>query len=98
MGEQEGFGVPLVEAMAAEGPVMAFGAAAVPETMDGSGVVFTEKHFAFIAELANELIAPSALRKSVLRAQQRRLHTFSAERALQALRSALPPAPRIKAK
>jgi len=98
MSEHEGFGVPLVEAMAAEVPVMAFGAAAVPETMDGSGVVFTEKHFAFLAELANELIAPSALRKAVLRAQQRRLHAFSADRALQALRLALPPSPRVKAK
>jgi glycosyltransferase involved in cell wall biosynthesis len=77
--------------MAAEAPVMAFGAAAVPETLDGSGVVFTEKHFAFLAELANDLIAPSTLRKAVLRAQQRRVRAFSAERALQALQSALPP-------
>src|SRR5262249_49914937 len=55
MSEHEGFGVPLVEAMAADVPVMAYAAAAVPETMDGSGVLFCEKHFAFLAELANEL-------------------------------------------
>jgi glycosyltransferase involved in cell wall biosynthesis len=87
MSEHEGFGVPLVEAMAADVPVMAYAAAAVPETMDGSGVLFDEKHFAFLAELANELIGPSALRKAVLSAQERRLRSFSAERSLQTLAS-----------
>lgn len=51
MSEHEGFGVPLIEAMAAELPVLAFGAAAVPETMGGAGLVFDEKHFAALAEL-----------------------------------------------
>ena len=37
MSEHEGFGVPLIEAMAAELPVLAFGAAAVPETLGGAG-------------------------------------------------------------
>ena len=91
MSEHEGFGVPLIEAMAAGVPIMAFGAGAVRETMNDSGVVFSEKQFAFLAELASELIAPSALRKAVLRAQQRRLQAFSASRVLPCLRSAIPP-------
>jgi len=87
MSEHEGFGVPLVEAMAAEVPVLAFGAGAVLETMNGSGIVFLEKNFAFLAELANELMAPSQLRSTVLKAQRRRLGAFSADRALEPLRS-----------
>lgn len=90
MSEHEGFGVPLVEAIAAEVPVMAFGAAAVPETMGASGIVFCEKNFAFLAELANELLAPSALRQRVLQAQRRRLRAFSIDQARRALALAWP--------
>ena len=39
LSEHEGFCVPLLEAMAAGVPVLAYGAAAVPETMGGAGVV-----------------------------------------------------------
>ena len=38
MSEHEGFCVPLVEAMAADVPVLAYAAAAVPDTLGGAGV------------------------------------------------------------
>lgn len=38
----EGFSVPLVEAMAMKVPIVSYGAAAVPETVDGVGVVLNE--------------------------------------------------------
>ena len=40
LSEHEGFCVPLVEAMAADLPVLAYGAAAVPETLGGAGICF----------------------------------------------------------
>src|SRR4029077_8109611 len=40
LSEHEGFCVPLVEAMAMEVPVLAYAAAAVPETLGGAGVAF----------------------------------------------------------
>jgi glycosyltransferase involved in cell wall biosynthesis len=89
MSEHEGFGVPLIEAMAAEVPVLAFGAAAVPETLGGAGVVFDQKRFAFLAELVVELSEDEALRARILEGQAQRLRFFSAEHSQQALEKAL---------
>ncbi|MGA9523653.1 MAG: glycosyltransferase, partial [Myxococcaceae bacterium] len=89
MSEHEGFGVPLLEAMAAQIPVLAYGAAAVPETLGGAGIVFTEKRFAFLAELVRELFENEDLRAQVLKGQARRLSELSAEKAQGALSRAL---------
>lgn len=83
MSEHEGFGVPLIEAMAADLPVLAFGAAAVPETMGGRGVVFDEKHFAALAEVVRELTDNAALRKRVIAGQRERVQELSFENTLQ---------------
>jgi glycosyltransferase involved in cell wall biosynthesis len=40
LSEHEGFCVPLLEAMAADVPVLAYSAAAVPDTLGGAGVQF----------------------------------------------------------
>lgn len=89
MSEHEGFGVPLIEAMAAEVPVMAYAAAAVPETLGGAGVGFDQKRFAFLAELAVDLSEDLSLREPVLAGQARRLEHFSAASAQRALSRAL---------
>ncbi|MDY7230475.1 glycosyltransferase family 4 protein [Hyalangium rubrum] len=89
MSEHEGFGVPLIEAMAAEVPVLAFGAAAVPETLGGAGIAFDQKHFAFLAELAAEVSENTELRQRLLAGQARRLEHFSAENSQRALEKAL---------
>jgi glycosyltransferase involved in cell wall biosynthesis len=99
MSEHEGFGVPLIEAMAAEVPVLAYAAAAVPETLGGAGVAFDQKRFAFLAELAVDLSEDLSLREPVLAGQKRRLEHFSATSAQLALSRALEgllprPAPR----
>ncbi|MFP2927684.1 glycosyltransferase family 4 protein [Pyxidicoccus sp. 3LG] len=99
MSEHEGFGVPLIEAMAAEVPVLAYAAAAVPETLGGAGVAFDQKRFAFLAELAVDLSEDLSLREPVLAGQTRRLEHFSAASAQLALSRALDgllprPAPR----
>jgi len=43
LSEHEGFCVPLVEAMWFDVPVIAFDATAVGETMDGAGLLITDK-------------------------------------------------------
>ncbi|MEW6433572.1 MAG: glycosyltransferase family 4 protein [Myxococcota bacterium] len=91
MSEHEGFGVPLVEAMAADVPVLAFGAAAVPETMGGAGVVFDEKHFAALAEVASVLTHDVHLRDRVVAGQRRRVERFSLAATVGALGEALGP-------
>ncbi|MCI0673454.1 MAG: glycosyltransferase, partial [Myxococcaceae bacterium] len=89
MSEHEGFGVPLLEAMAAGVPVLAFAAAAVPETLGGAGVAFTEKRFAFLAELVHQLHVDGTLRERVLAGQARRVRELSAESAQVRLQEAL---------
>ncbi|MBX7100624.1 MAG: glycosyltransferase [Myxococcaceae bacterium] len=89
MSEHEGFGVPLVEAMAAELPVLAFGAAAVRETMGGHGLTFTEKRFASLAELVSLVVEDESLRARLIDGQRRRLDALSPLAAEQALGHAL---------
>ena len=51
LSEHEGFCAPLLEAMAADVPVLAYAAAAVPETLGGAGVQFAPKDLEYAAEL-----------------------------------------------
>jgi glycosyltransferase involved in cell wall biosynthesis len=89
MSEHEGFGVPLLEAMASDVPVLAYAAAAVPETLDGAGIGFTEKRFALLAELVVQLAEDRELRRRVLDGQRRRLERGGAEAAQERLEAAL---------
>lgn len=89
MSEHEGFGVPLLEAMAAEVPVLAYAAAAVPETLGGAGIAFDQKRFALLAELVAEVGRPGAVRSRLLAGQARRLEALSAAHAQARLEEAL---------
>jgi len=77
MSEHEGFGVPLVESMLMGVPVLAYRAGAVPGTLGRAGVLFDEKEFDEVAEMASRLAAPGPLRTAVLAAQVRRLSHFA---------------------
>jgi glycosyltransferase involved in cell wall biosynthesis len=89
LSEHEGFCAPLLEAMAAGVPVLAYAAAAVPETLGGAGVQFAPKDLEFAAELLGELAFNDGLRASVIAGQRRRLADFGDERILRGLKSAL---------
>jgi len=58
--KHEGFSVPLVEAMAMKVPIVSYGAAAVPETVDGAGVVLEELEPLRLAEAVNAVVADEA--------------------------------------
>ena len=76
MSEHEGFCIPLIESIVHDVPVLAYGAAAVPETLDGSGVLFEEKNYPLIAELMGRLVHDQSLRAAVLRGQRARLARY----------------------
>jgi glycosyltransferase involved in cell wall biosynthesis len=80
LSEHEGFCAPLLEAMAADVPVLAYSAAAVPETLGGAGVQFTPKDLEVAAELLGALAFDDGLRAGVIAGQRRRLADFSNER------------------
>lgn len=76
LSEHEGFCVPLVEAMAMDVPVLAYGAAAVPDTLGGAGVQFAPKDLEYAAELLGMLAFEDSPREDVLAGQRRRLQDF----------------------
>lgn len=77
LSEHEGFCVPLVEAMAADVPVLAYAAGAVPETLGGAGVLFAPKDLEFAAEMLGMLVYDRPVRDAVLAGQRRRLQAFA---------------------
>ncbi len=85
LSEHEGFCVPLVEAMAAGVPVLAYAAGAVPETLGGAGVLFTPKDLEVAAEAMGMLVYDRPFRESVIEGQRRRLMDFSSGRVEQRL-------------
>jgi glycosyltransferase involved in cell wall biosynthesis len=80
LSEHEGFCVPLLEAMAANVPVLAYAAAAVPDTLGGAGVQFAPKDLEYAAELLGILAFDDGVRAGVIAGQRRRLADFGDDR------------------
>ncbi len=91
MSEHEGFCIPLLEAMQFRVPVIAYAAAAVPETLAGAGVLVKEKRFPAIAELVGRILADPALKTAIVERQLPRLASFSREAVAARLRTLLEP-------
>ena len=89
LSEHEGFCVPLVEAMAADVPVLAYAAGAVPETLGGAGMLFAPKDLEHAAELMGMLVYDRSVRQSVIQGQRQRLRDFAPERIAATLDAAL---------
>src|SRR4051794_35055523 len=79
LSEHEGFCVPLVEAMAADVPVVAYAAGAVPETLGGAGLLFEPKDLELAAELLGTVVYDREVRTRVLQGQRARLRSFAPE-------------------
>ena len=78
LSEHEGFCAPLIEAMRHDVPVVAYAAGAVPETLDGAGVLVREKRFDLLAELIGRLRDDAPLRQAVVARQRERLARYRA--------------------
>ncbi len=91
LSDHEGFCIPLIEAMVHDVPVAAYAAGAVPETLDGAGVLFREKRFDLIAETLGRLVRDPALRAGVIARQRRRLAAYEARDLAGELRTHLAP-------
>lgn len=77
--DHEGFCVPLLEAMAWHIPVFANAAGAVPETLDGAGVLFSPAAPPeAVAEAIGRVLGDPALRAAVVKRQDERLARFFA--------------------
>jgi glycosyltransferase involved in cell wall biosynthesis len=85
LSEHEGFCVPLVEAMAADVPVLAYSAGAVSETLGGAGVLFAPKDLELASEMLGMLVYDRPVRDRVIEGQRRRLADFAPDRIEQRL-------------
>lgn len=70
--EHEGFGVPVVEAMAAGLPVVAYDQGAVPEVLGDAGVLVASRDPYVLADAITSLLADPARRTSLAQAGRRR--------------------------
>jgi glycosyltransferase involved in cell wall biosynthesis len=67
--EHEGFCVPLVESFHMGVPVIAYAATAIPSTMDGAGVLYTQKDPMRVAALIDQVATNDALAQRIVDAQ-----------------------------
>ena len=91
MSEHEGFCIPLIEAMAHDVPVLAYSAAAVPETLDGAGVLFREKRLDLVAVMMGRLTKDQPFRNAVIQGQRERLARYEQRDLAAELRQHLGP-------
>lgn len=91
MSEHEGFCIPVLESMVMDVPVLAYAAAAVPDTMDGAGVLFHQKRFDYVAEMMGQLVRHTALREAVLAGQRQRIQRYESRDLKAELREKLAP-------
>lgn len=80
MSEHEGFGIPLVESMRFDVPVVAYSSTAVPETLGGAGMLIHQKNYAVIAELLHLLHTDADLRAQIVARQRERVQAFAPQK------------------
>jgi glycosyltransferase involved in cell wall biosynthesis len=89
MSEHEGIGMPLLEASAAQLPVLAFEAGAVAETLGGHGLTFDVKNHQAIAAVAKLVCEADELKQSMREGQLENLKRFDLAESTQQLKQAL---------
>ena len=80
MSEHEGFCVPLIESMMFDVPIIAYNSTAVPETLNGSGMLLDNKDPVFVAACIDRIVKDNDLRQSVINKQRARLQDFEYEK------------------
>jgi L-malate glycosyltransferase len=86
LSNHEGFCAPIVEAMARGTSVVAYAAAAVPETLGDAGVLLTEKSPALVASVVHRLLNDEQTRSTFLARGRERAKRYGPDRAERAFR------------
>ena len=85
MSEDEGFCLPVFEAMRAGVPVFAYGVPAVLEVLQGSGVYFRHKDYQYLAEALHSLLTDTIRLEAIIERQIERTDELAAEMSGQGL-------------
>lgn len=76
LSEHEGFGLPFIESMVFDLPIIAYDCTAVPFTLDGAGVLIKAKRPDYISELIDIVAHREKLRQEIITGQRQRLGKF----------------------
>ncbi len=76
MSEHEGFCIPLIESMLHGLPILAHASSAIPETLDGSGILIDSRDYALASELLGRLLTDEQLRAAIITKQNHRLNKY----------------------
>lgn len=89
LSDHEGFCIPLIEAMQHQVPIVAFSAAAVPETVGPAAVVLPTKEPLRVAAAIHRVVSDRALRLTLQAAGTERAARFAPAASRRAFRAAL---------
>lgn len=81
LSEHEGVGLPLLESMHNGLPIVAFGAAAIPETVGAAGIVLPGKRPATVAAAAHHILGDQLLRDALAQNAKTQLPRFAFDAA-----------------
>ncbi|RUQ32197.1 MAG: glycosyltransferase [Candidatus Competibacteraceae bacterium] len=77
LSEHEGFGMPMIEAMCFDIPVIAFNSSNIANTLGQSGILFNQKRLAEMAACIKLLAEHAEFRRRIKRSQRHNLNRFS---------------------
>ncbi len=89
LSEHEGFGVTLLEAMRFGLPVVAYAAAAIPDTLGDAGILLEDRAPDRVAAALQRVVRDAALRHELVARGRRRLEAFDPARVAERLREVL---------
>jgi len=76
LSEHEGFGLPFIESMVFDLPIVAYDCTAVPYTLGDAGILIKNKRVDYIGELLHVVANDQELRKKIIQGQRQRLEDF----------------------
>lgn len=76
LSEHEGFGMPLIEAMLFDVPVLAHGVSSIPDTLGVGGLLLAENDPSQMAALLHLLFSEPGLKRRVIQAQRANVRRF----------------------
>ncbi len=83
LSEHEGFCVPLLEAASRNLPVLAYTAAAIPETLGDSGLLFQQKDYNAMADAIHKLQTDESFRNQIIQNQLENIKRFDRDKTEQ---------------
>ena len=79
LSEHEGFGLPFIESMVFDLPILAYSCTAVPFTLGGAGIQMHSKPVDRVAELVHVVAQDDALKKNLRDGQRTRLEEYRSQ-------------------